>query len=58
MPFGGYKDFNACVLDQMKKHKGEKGFTKENARRICGAIQSRVENAEMQEKYAGGVRNG
>ena len=43
MPFSGYPDFDACVQDQMKKHKGEKGFKKENAQRICGFIQARAE---------------
>jgi len=43
VPFGPYKDFSHCVQEQMRKHKGEKGFTLENARKICGFIQARVE---------------
>ena len=42
-PFANYPDFKSCVSDQMRKHKGMKGFKIENARRICGAIQARVE---------------
>ena len=57
IPFAGYKDFNACVIDQMKRHKNEKGFKIENARKICGAIQSKVEKRNMQETFAGGVLN-
>lgn len=44
MPMGPYKDFDMCVMDQMKKHHGEEGFTMENARKICGAIKARTEN--------------
>ena len=58
MPFAGFKTFNDCVLKTMERHKGEKGFTLENARKICGAIQARTEkktNEELREKYAGGV---
>ena len=57
MPFAGYKDFDDCVKEHMRRHKGDKGFTLENARRMCGAIQARTEKKEMQEEFAGGVRN-
>jgi len=43
MPMGPYPDFQSCLDDQMRKHKGMKGFTIENARRICGAIKARTE---------------
>ena len=44
MPFGPYANFAACVSDQMNKHKGEKGFKIDNARRICGAIEKRIKD--------------
>ena len=43
MPFGPYADFESCQKDQMKKHKGEKGFTKENASAICGFLKHKLE---------------
>ena len=43
MPMGPYKDFADCVNKQMAKHKGEKGFTVENARAVCGAIKKKIE---------------
>lgn len=42
-PFAKWANFDQCVLEQMKKHKGEKGFTMENAQAICGAIKKKVE---------------
>jgi len=42
----GYESFTACVKDQMNKHKGEKGFTLENARKICGFLQAKAEKKE------------
>jgi len=50
MPFAGYKNFEECVRDQMNKHKGQKGFKIENARRICGFIQARVEGKKRKKK--------
>jgi phage gp29-like protein len=41
LPFAGYADFDACVLDQKKK-----GHDDESARRICGALQEQAETAE------------
>jgi len=38
MPFSGYSDFNSCVADQIKKGKSE-----EVAKKICGALQAKVE---------------
>lgn len=38
MPFAGYKDFNACVLDQKNKGKSD-----ESAHKICGALQAKIE---------------
>ena len=38
MPFSGYANFAACVKDQKNKGKSE-----ESARRICGALQARIE---------------
>lgn len=43
MPFAGYPDFQSCLNDQMRKNKGKKGFTIDNARRICGFLQKRSE---------------
>jgi hypothetical protein len=43
-PFGGFRDFDFCVSEQMRKHKGEKGFTIENARKICGFIKAKTEH--------------
>ncbi len=37
-PFAGYKDFDACVKDQLSKGKSE-----ESAKKICGALQARAE---------------
>lgn len=42
MPIGNYPDWDSCVKDQMRKHKGEKGFTIENARRICGFLEKKL----------------
>lgn len=44
MPFAGYKDFDACVIDQTKK-----GYSQGSATRICGAIKARVEGASEDE---------
>jgi len=48
MPMGtgkdAYANFDACLIAQMKKHKGEKGFTMDNARKICGFIKARTEH--------------
>jgi len=44
MPFAKYKNFEACVVDQESK-----GFSKEKANRICGAIRSRVEGSTTDE---------
>ena len=38
MPFAGYVNFDACVADQVSN-----GKSPEAARRICGALQARVE---------------
>ncbi|MHA2202177.1 MAG: hypothetical protein ACW991_00675 [Candidatus Hodarchaeales archaeon] len=46
MPFAGFATFDACTKAQMNRHKGEKGFTMENARRICGFLQARAEKAK------------
>lgn len=46
IPFAGFKDFQDCVNKQMARHRDEKGFKVENARRICGAIQARVEGTK------------
>ncbi len=46
MPFGGFESFDDCVKKQLVKHKGQKGFGTENARKICGAIQARVEKGK------------
>lgn len=53
MPFAGYENFNACVKDQLNKHKGQEGFKIENAKSICGALQARTEkkNIEMEESH-------
>ena len=44
MPFAGYQNFDACVDDQRAKGKGE-----DAARRICGALQARVEKQKSGE---------
>jgi len=41
MPFAGYKDFDACVADQQSK-----GYSEEQARKICGALQAEEEGRE------------
>src|SRR5262245_61773536 len=38
MPFAGYEDFDACVVDQRRK-----GHSEESARKICGALQAESE---------------
>jgi len=38
MPFAGYENFAACVVDQRKK-----GHSEESARRICGKLQAEAE---------------
>jgi|GEM_PF-4604014 len=38
MPIGDYENFAACVADQIKKGKSE-----ESAKKICGALQAKVE---------------
>jgi len=48
MPFAGFQNFDACVVAQQKK-----GFTKDRATRICGAIKARVEGNEEKEKLEG-----
>lgn len=51
MPIGDlYPSFQACVNDQMRKHKGQKGFTIDNARRICGFLQKKVGHKMREEK--------
>lgn len=46
MPFAGYRDFDACMLDQVKK-----GHNEESARRICGKLQAEAEGKHtMSEK--------
>ena len=37
MPFGKYKDFEACIKDQMKGGK----YTREQAGGICGMIEKK-----------------
>ena len=49
IPFSGYPTFAACVSDQMRKHKGEKGFTIDNARRICGFLEKRSKQKHMED---------
>ena len=47
MPMGtgkdAYANFDACLIDQMRKHKGDKNFKIENARKICGFIKAKTE---------------
>ncbi|HUS95765.1 MAG TPA: hypothetical protein VMX97_03385, partial [Hyphomicrobiaceae bacterium] len=38
MPFAGYKNFDACLLEQVKK-----GHDQESARKICGKLQAETE---------------
>jgi phage gp29-like protein len=45
LPFAGYEDFEACVLDQQSK-----GHDAESAARICGALESATEAARHQLK--------
>ena len=45
MPFAGYENFAACVLDQVKK-----GHSEESARRICGKLQAEAEGEMSEEK--------
>lgn len=42
-PFAGYKDFNACLLDQKKK-----GKSKESAEKICGKLKAEHEKKEAE----------
>jgi len=42
MPFAGYETFDACVADQKKKGKSD-----ESAKKICGALQAKVEGKSM-----------
>jgi len=49
IPFANFPDFESCVKAQLSKHSGERGFTVENARRICGAIKTRAEGANMED---------
>lgn len=41
LPFAGYADFDACVIDQKSK-----GHDDESAHRICGALKDRIEGAD------------
>jgi phage I-like protein len=45
MPFAGYENFAACMLDQTKK-----GHSEESARRICGKLQGEAEGEMSEEK--------
>jgi len=45
MPFAGYENFEACVLDQTKK-----GHSEESARRICGKLQAEAEGENRSQK--------
>lgn len=38
MPFAGYEDFDACVIDQKSK-----GHSDDSAHKICGALQAQAE---------------
>jgi len=44
-PFAGYPDFDACVADQKQKGKSDTA-----ARKICGALQARVEKSAEDEE--------
>ena len=37
IPFGKYKDFAACVIDQKKK-----GFSDVRARKVCATIHQKI----------------
>ena len=43
MPFAKWPDFESCVLEQTKN-----GHPEDSAKRICGAIKSRVEKNSEQ----------
>lgn len=43
LPFAGYENFEACVLDQVSR-----GHDDEAARRICGALQEESDKAQRQ----------
>lgn len=45
MPIGEYPDFDSCVRDQLRRHEGEKGFSIESARRICGFIEKKTKES-------------
>jgi hypothetical protein len=45
MPFAGFKDFEACVVAQMRK-----GFSRERAEKICGKIKHKVEGKGKKSK--------
>lgn len=47
LPIGPYEDFEACVIDQKAK-----GHNDESARKICGALQNKIEG----ERALEGVR--
>ncbi len=50
MPLGPYEDFDACVLAQI-----EKGHDEESAKKICGAIKAKVEDASQSIRYDAGT---
>lgn len=39
MPMGPYENWDACILDQVKK-----GHSKESANKICGTIKAKTED--------------
>lgn len=45
MPFGPYENFAECVADQKKK-----GYGEEEAKRICGKLQSDLEERGKKEE--------
>lgn len=47
MPFGPYENFNACLADQKKK-----GHSTESAKKICGALQAKLEGAENKKQMS------
>lgn len=53
MPFAGFENFEACVLDQRGKGKSD-----ESARRICGALQAGAEKAAKKDVKVKGAEAG
>jgi len=48
MPFAGYKNFDACLLEQVKK-----GHDQESARKICGKLQAEAEGKRTMAELEG-----